>query len=137
MTRSKGPKPYVFKEWPKMFYHPVTGEAAPFRKQSLVPDGWVDNFAKVGKSEEEIEAEKQAAIDADAEKVRLANAEAADLKKAQAADDRAAKALFKKLSMTRDEAEEMLEEEGEEFDPEADDLTIAMAVKELLENASE
>lgn len=137
MTRSKGPKPYVYEEWPKMFYHPVTGEAAPFRKQSLVPDGWVDNFAKVGKTEEQIADETQAVIDADKEKARLERVEAADLKKAQAADDRAAKALFKRLKVTRDEAEEMLEEDSEDFDPDADDLTIAMAVEELLENASE
>lgn len=137
MTRGKGPKPYVYKEWPKMFYHAVTGEPAVVRKASLIPDGYVDHISKVGKSEEEIEAEKQYAADADKEKLRLEKAEAADLKKAQAADDRAAKALFKQLKITRDEAEEMLEEEGEEFDPDADDLSIAVAVKELLENASE
>jgi hypothetical protein len=137
MTRGKGAKPYVFKEWPKMFYHAETGLSVVVRKASLIPEGHVDHISKVGKSEEEIDAEAQATIDADKARVRLERAEAADLLKAQKADDKAALVIFKKFKTTRDEAEQMLEEDGEDFDPDADDLTIAMAIKELLEDASE
>ena len=137
MPRSKGPKPYVHQEWPKMFYHGVTGETVVVRKESLIPEGYVDHISKVGKSDEEVEAEKQAAIDADEEAERLKDEELADEIKAQKADDKAAKAIFKKLKMTREEAEELLTEEGKACEPEADDLEVAMAVKELIENDGE
>jgi hypothetical protein len=134
MVRGKGPKPYKFQEWPKMFYHPETGDPGVFRKASMVPDGYVDHISKVGKTEEDLEADKQAVIDADVAAQRLLDDAAADELKAQKADDKAAKVIFKKLKTTRDEAEAMLDEDNIVLDADADDLAIAMALQELLED---
>lgn len=99
----------------------------------MVPDGYVDHISKVGKTEEDLEVERQAVIDADVDAQKVLDDEAAAVLKAQKADDKAAKAIFKKLKTTRDEAEAMLDEENIVLDADADDLQIAMAVQELLE----
>ena len=135
MTRGKGAPPYVHQAWPKLLYHQKTGEHREFRKQSLVPDdGMWGLKATVGKSEEEVSAEKQTVLDEAAATQKLADDEAADIAAELKADDKAAKAIFKKLKMSREEAEEILTEEKVEFDPDADDLEIAMQLKELLED---
>ncbi len=121
-------------EFPKMIYHRETGEPMVINKESECTDDYVDHISKVGKTEEEVAAEQQAIVDTEAAAKKLADDEAEELEKAQAADDKAAKALFKKLKMNREEAEEILKEDGVEYDEDADDLTIAMAVKELLED---
>ncbi len=134
MTRSKGPKPYVFQEFPKMVYHGETGAPLVVNKESEIPETHVDHISKIGKSEEEIAAEKQAVADEEAAKQKLIDDAAKEAADAQAADDKAAKALFKKLKMDRTEAEKILTEDGVDFNDDDDDLTIAMAVKELLED---
>ncbi len=137
MARSKGPKPKVFTEFPKMVYQRETGETLQVKKDSEIPDDYVDHISKVGKTEEEVAAEQQAIVDTEAAAKKLADDEAEELEKAQKADDKAAKALFKQLKMDRAEAEKILTEDGVDFEEDDDDLTIAMAVKELLEDDSE
>ncbi len=129
------PRKYVHKDWPKTLYHQETGQCKTFRSARTVPDDkmWGPK-ATVGKTPEDLAAAAQEIADAEAEKERLADLEAKELEDEQKKDDKAAKALFKKLKMTREEGEEILREDGIDFDQDADDLTIAKAVKELLDD---
>ncbi len=109
MARGKGTR---------MVYHAETKEHLLISIGDQVPEGYVSFDVAFRGGEPEAEAPK------------------VDPKKDQKADDKAAKALFKKMKMTREEGEEILKEDGVEFNDDDDDLTIAMAVKELLEDDS-
>ncbi len=132
---SKRSTPYKHQSWPKMLYHQLTGEYKVFRHQSQVPDdGTWGPKSTVGKTAEQVAEEVQAKDDAKAEEKRVDEAVAAEEAAEQKKDNKAAAQIFKKLKLTREEAEAILKDEGTEFDAEADDLSIAMAVKELLED---
>ncbi len=117
-----------------MVYHRETGEPLIINKESECTEDHVDHISKVGKSEADVKAEQEAREKVEAEAKAAEEAEAKELADAQAADDKAAKAIFKKLKMDRAEAEKILTEDGVDFEEDDDDLTIAMAVKELLED---
>ncbi len=103
----------------RMVYHAETKEHLKIFVDDQVPEGYVSFDVAFRGGEPEAETPK------------------VDLEKEQKKDDKAAKALFKKLKMTREEGEEILKEDGVDFNDDDDDLTIAMAVKELLEDDSE
>lgn len=45
-------------EWPAMRYHPTTGQPRVFSGPDEVPEGWVDNLAKVGKPQPKTDGDK-------------------------------------------------------------------------------
>lgn len=153
-------KPYVRQDWPKMVYHPKTGEPLKCATLDEVPEGYLLRHADVGKDLEAIEiveeaeaieqAEAKAIEDARVEdavdtgemqaKPRKAKAEApktARKKKAQSKQAKPKKSPLEKMKLTRAEAETLLTAENVKFSTEDSDTEIAAIIKELLSDEGE
>ena len=105
--------------YPKWRWDPETGEKLIFWKAAEVPDGWISHPPRAADEEAE-EAPKKKAPKSKGKK--------------KAAKKKADAPYEWDLDCSRDEALEILEEEGVKFAADASDEAIAALMKELLEN---
>ncbi len=114
-------KPYVHQDWPAMFYHPTeVGRYEICESEDDVPEGYVDNPTKVGKSAKEQARDKKPA------------------KKKAPAKKSAAKKVpevtLESLGVSRKEALEVLADEDVDYDDDIENAELALLVKDLLED---
>ncbi len=136
-------------KWPTMVYDPETGAHKICHTPEEIPDGWVDNLAKCkGGPDYEKGTQRKRSPAKTTGKGKGASAPKHDGKGgsggnaggskqptkggANAVTPKApAKSPLDDLNMSRDDAMDLLEEEGVEFDEDADDATLAGLVKDL------
>lgn len=110
--------PYVPVYWPSWRYDPDTGEGQIFEKEEDVPEGWLDNPALAGMSDAEIEE-----VDA----ARLAPVTSGD------DDGKDDGPTLASLEVTRDEAMELLTEEGVDFPKNIPSAKLAALLADILD----
>lgn len=145
--------PYVHQEWPKMFYHPVTGDYVTCAGEADVPEGFVNNI-KDCESPPVGTNEPSRCTNMDVpDKYRDKKGKKAEPKKAASKPDTskpAAKKVEKpadkddedddeivtleSLELSRNEAIELLDEAKVKFKKNASNDTIAGLVADLLED---
>lgn len=101
-------------------WDPETGERGLFQSPAEVPDDWIDHPPRADEEPEEEEAPKKKAPKKKGKK--------------KASKKKADEPYVWDLDISREEAIEILDEEGVEHDTDADDEAIAALMKELLEN---
>lgn len=135
-------KPYVYKAWPKMFFHPVTAAYIVCQDESEVPEGWLNNIndceRKLDPTEEPTRHGGSRVIDG-AKETKSAKKTAAN-KKAKAKKPEPEEVVededpvtLESLEITRKTAMEMLDEEKVPYKKNASNDALAALVAGLLE----
>lgn len=117
--------------WPAMRYHPETGAYVICDTEDDVPEGYVSSLRDVKDPDAELTEDKAPAPKKTAKKTKAPKNKKAP--KRQKVEEPTADAVtLESLDITRESADELLTEEGVDFDADASDDDIAALVAELI-----